>query len=842
MPSTARTLLIPWIELPKRWEELVELLGKESVYRGSLERYSAGRASRRGTSLVDDEFLNQMEQWREHLASNIALRNRDLTVAELNESVQQTIDRLVFLRIAEDRGIETYEMLKDAAVGPGVYARLLAIFRSADVRYNSGLFHFREEAAVSGSPDLLTPRLQIDDRVLRSIIVAMYYPESPYEFSVLPADILGQVYEQFLGKVIRLTPAHTARIEDKPEVRRAGGVYYTPTWVVNHIVERTLGQALEGKSPSAALRIRILDPACGSGSFLIGAYDHLLNWFSNAYSSDDTKGRDKRMYQDGDGTWRLTLLERKRILTSCIYGVDIDPQAVEVTKLSLMLKVLEGQSTETINRQMQMFHVDRVLPDLNRNIQCGNSLVGTDVASHLLLDRSDEHALNPVDWDVMFPAIMDKGGFDVVIGNPPYDVLEKDRGDASWPHSILRSYLPFRADYEPALGGKLNLYRIFLVRTIGLTRPNGYFGMIVPLSLAADISTAATRRFVLTSLSDVVLDCFPQKDNVSRRVFTRAKLSTMIVTGVRSRTPVSTSSQISTHVYPGNSLSDPAAENTLTADDAALLDPSSLPIPLTDAVEWRLCRRIHTLPGVVPLVELNDSYLVTRGEINQTVFRKYIHATQDGYVQMLKGSEVRTFAAHVAPSQGHQEWIDEAGLLRDNPAKPKPGEPRIATQRITGVDERQRLAAAVVTSGAWFADSTNSIAAVRGAALDLDFLVGLLNSDLFQWRFRISSTNNNVATNELLRLPIRVPGVSTVSGRASYDAIRTMAARLAEIKSSWVPSRSASEIDRHQRRVAAEIARLNDAVYDLYELNVEDRLLVESRLPQRPASEDESED
>src|SRR6202034_846016 len=181
-----------------------------------------------------------------------------LDVAELNEAVQQTIDRIVFLRIAEDRGIETYGTLKDALVGSGVYARLLAVFHAADLRYNSGLFHFRDEKDQFSYPDQLTPRLEIDDRTLRDVIEAMYYPTSPYEFSVLPADILGQVYEQFLGKVIRLTPTHQAVIEDKPEVKKAGGVYYTPSWVVDHIVDETLGKALDGLTPNAALKLRVV--------------------------------------------------------------------------------------------------------------------------------------------------------------------------------------------------------------------------------------------------------------------------------------------------------------------------------------------------------------------------------------------------------------------------------------------------------------------------------------------------------------------------------------------------------------------------------------------------------
>ena len=216
--SAARTLLVPWKDLVAKWPEVGELLGKKSVYQGSLQRYFDQASRRRGTSEVDGIFLLQMEEWRKTLAQNIAKKNPAISVNELNEAVQQTLDRIVFLRIAEDRGIEPYGELKNALKGAGVYSRLLDVFRAADTRYNSGLFYFKAEKGRSSPPDKLTPGLIIEDKALRDIVESMYYPASPYEFSVMPADILGQVYEQFLGKVIRLTDKSTVVVEDKPEL------------------------------------------------------------------------------------------------------------------------------------------------------------------------------------------------------------------------------------------------------------------------------------------------------------------------------------------------------------------------------------------------------------------------------------------------------------------------------------------------------------------------------------------------------------------------------------------------------------------------------------------------
>lgn len=826
-PSVARTLLVPAESLVSRWDEVVSLLGKDSVYRGSLDRYASAASRRKGVSEVDDAFLDQMERWRHSLATNFASRNPSLSVVELNEAVQRTIDRIIFLRIAEARGIEPYGTLQQAAAKPGIYARLLDIFRAADTRYNSGLFQLKKTKDSHGGVDTLTPSLTVDDVVCKVIIQSLYYPTSPYEFSVMPADILGQVYEQFLGKVITLDTTHKARVEDKPEIKKSGGVYYTPSNIVAHIVERTLGGALKGKTPRQARNLRVVDPACGSGSFLLGAYDYLLKWFAEQYEATGGDTARKYLYRTPAGDSRLTLAERKKILTGCIYGVDIDRQAVEVTKLSLLLKVLEGESDETINSQLAFFHMSRVLPDLDRNILSGNSLVGSDALDLLAVDPLEEEALNAFDWALAFPDIMAAGGFDCMIGNPPYDVLEKDRGASTWPHGLLREYLAERVDqYGPALGGKLNLYRLFIVRSLALTRPGGHFGMIVPLSIAGDISTARTRRHLLQSLADTQIDCFPQKDNPHRRVFKRAKLSTGVVTGQRATGKVKLNRPIRVHVFPGNSLSDPPLRNKVTLQECELVDPVVAPIPLTDQTQWRLCVRVHSLSGVTRLGASND-FTITRGEINQTIYRRYIVSSPGD--PLLKGVEVAPYGLRSALSQGQREWLDASAFHRDFPARSAPPSRRVATQRITGVDERRRVVAALIESPMYFADSTNSITGLEEVeSPTLGAMVALLNSDLMQWRFRLTSTNNNVGTNELEALPMRLE-----EGQA-LKQLQAMTERLARLWRERVMARSAASAQALEQRMRAAEHRVNDLVYQLYEISAAERLIIEASLTKRP--------
>ena len=409
---------------PKVWSAIASVFARDAILKGSFDKYAQSTKRKKGTAEVDDAFLAEIETWRDELARNIALRNGQTTSRQLNAAVQLTVDRLIFLRICEDRGIEDYGRLQALLNGDRVYQRLFELFAQADQRYNSGLFYFKVEKG-RGQPDSLTPSLTIDDKVLKGIIKGLYYPDSPYEFSVLSADILGHVYEQFLGKVISLTRGHQAKIEEKPEVRKAGGVYYTPTYIVDYIVTHTVGKLLEGQSvkwigtergkavdrPRLSRTLRVLDPACGSGSFLIGAYQHLLDWHLQWYLNNEpdkwAKRRKPPIAANQRGEYRLTTPERKRILLEHIYGVDIDSQAVEVTKLSLLLKVLEGETAHSLGTHL-WYEKERALPDLSSNIKCGNSLIGPDFYANeqqTMFDEEERYRINAFDWKAEFPEV-----------------------------------------------------------------------------------------------------------------------------------------------------------------------------------------------------------------------------------------------------------------------------------------------------------------------------------------------------------------------------------------------------------------------------------------------------
>lgn len=439
------------------WDLLWDTFSKSAVGNGSLEALR-GKLDK-NTKTMDVDFLEQMTGWRETLARNIAIRNKELRVEELNEAVQRILDRFLFIRNLEDREIEPENLLLEKTkCTDGIYKSIIPIFRNLDNVYNGLLFkkHFSEE-------------LIIDDKTIKDIIKNMCYPISPFQFDVIEPEILGRIYEKFLGSKIRLTENHQAKVEEKIEVRKAGGVYYTPEYIVNYIVENTVGKKIEGLTPEEIKNIKIVDPACGSGSFLLGAYSYILayheNWYL-AHKSDKSYKND--FYITKGGELKVNLDKRGDILRNNLFGVDIDQEATEVAIMSLYLKMLDDGFDK--GAKDLFFIKGHVLPDMTNNIKCGNSLIGTDYFDGRLEFTHDEFIkIKPFDWDKEFADVFKNGGFDCVIGNPP------------WGASLTDSELAYlKKKHKDIIVRMIDTFMYFVDSSIGIMRINANFGMILP--------------------------------------------------------------------------------------------------------------------------------------------------------------------------------------------------------------------------------------------------------------------------------------------------------------------------------------------------------------------------
>jgi len=799
--SRARILYMRFEEYGERWDEIAGVFAREAILKGSFDKYAASH-KRRGTAEVDAAFLAEIERWRDQLAKNIALRNAALSQRELNHAVQQTIDRLIFLRIAEDRGIEDYGRLMALQNGGETYKRMLEMFHAADARYNSGLFHFSNEKGRAGFPDEITPGIAIDDKALKPILASLYYPDSPYEFSVLPADILGQVYEQFLGKVIRLTAGHRAVVEDKPEVKKAGGVYYTPTYIVDYIVRHTVGKLLEGKTVRQAANVRICDPACGSGSFLLGAYQYLLDWHLKWYVDNDSekwsRGREPKIFQFIKDDWRLTTAEKKRILLNNIYGVDIDAQAVEVTKLSLLLKVLEHETGDTLGRQLSMFH-ERALPDLGHNIKCGNSLIGPDFYDQQelsLLDDDTRQRINVFDWQTEFPAIFTSGGFDAVIGNPPY--IRVHRLDEPEKNYYWVKYNTFVA--------KADIYACFIQKGIQLLCAKGMLAFITPNTWASLESFTNLRKHVLanTFIEEMV--------RTPTKVFRNATVRTFIF--VLRRRKEREKNRESVFVREISEKGDATDVGLKRQDEMEAAHLSNLLLNSSESATnlFDNCLRRGARLGEI----LEFKYGFKSGDDDRFIASESLSEFHEPFV---RSADISRYA-RLVPS----EFVDyRPEVMKANKKTARPGDrSRFIRPKIIVARMGHQLIAAYDDNGLFVKDAMLLLSPSNSRAILLA-VVGLLNSRFLQYLYQNFFSTIDILKNALLALP--VPTILSDGDNASK--LITLVERMLELHRQLAVAKTSHEKTSLQRQIDATDRQIDKLVYKLYELTDEEIAIVE---------------
>jgi type I restriction-modification system DNA methylase subunit len=817
-PSIGRVRFYTYNQYINSFEEIHNLLAKESVLKGSFDKFTESDRQKRGTTEVDAEFLKEIESWREALAKDIAIKNPKLSIRELNFAVQLTIDRIIFLRMCEDWGIEKYGQIQSLLNGTNTYRRLREIFYHADDKYNSGLFDFKT--------DRLTPELAVDDKPLKDVFKNLYYPESPYEFSVLGADILGHVYEQFLGKVIRLTEGHRAKVEEKPEVRKAGGVYYTPTYIVDYIVKNTAGKLCESKTPRQISSLRILDPACGSGSFLLGAYQYLLDYHRDWCQKDGPQKHTQEIYQGYGGQWYLTTREKKRILLNNIYGVDIDPQAAEVTKLSLLLRVLEGENQDTLERQMKLFR-ERALPDLGSNIKCGNSLIGPDFYQGKqmdLLNSEEMYRINPFDWEREFPEIMKAGGFDAVIGNPPYVTL----GNDLFSDSIL-SYLN---SYQVAQY-KTDLFHLFIQRGIDLLRTDGFLGYITPNTWFTLQFTTKLREYVLKRVQVEQLVLF------GHLVFQNADVHTGLTFLKKTKKPLTHKITVKNlpAIFGSEMLYQSAAPSALQTD--WLKDPEfRFEIRQTGEAGELAKHIIGKFPPLEKVaraslgIQAYNSSKHTREQIEARVFHASNKLSKE-YLRELAGNDVGRYLLDRKKGQ----WIKYGPWLHDYRTMDWLTGPRILVREIAG-SLPYRIHGCYVEETYCNYKTILNINPSSATDYSMKYLLGILNSRLMSFLYPLVSNKivagsfPRLSVRDLRRLPIRTITFSDPTDRARHDNMVRLVDQMLSFHKELAAAKTPDEKNRIQRQIDATDHQIDQVVYELYGMTEKEIQIVQDMTKQ----------
>ncbi len=801
----------------EKFAEIYYLFGREAVADGSLEKYAETLPKPKGKGQqrkfrtdtfqdIDDAFLAKLEEYRNELAKMFKRKNEQLTSDDLTEAVQRTLDRLVFIRFLEDKLIEPTTILDKFGDKPHPWKQFIAKSRGFDKTYNGIIFKLH--------PIIDSPGFVVDDKVFLNVCNDFADKYTPYHFNYIPIHILGSIYERFLGNVIVAT-AKQARIEAKPEVRKAGGVFYTPQYIVNYIVENTVGSLLLGVPPSGGppvsekpakagtqnavtpadvAKMRFADIACGSGSFLLGVFEYLLRWHTTYYNQPNNK---KEAREDGclvsqDGTFHLSFEQKKKILVGNVYGVDIDRQAYEVTQLSLFLKLLEEETLGSV-QPMLTGHREALLPSLANNIVCGNALVGTDITGGDLfeqLDHDKEKKLNPMDFERRFPTIVANGGFDAIVGNPPYgaDLTE-----------LSRNYLENKFKL-----GNTDTACLFMAKARRLTNKTGRIGYIVPKPLIYASNWKKTRDFLLPELLEIV-DC--------GKVWKNVKLEMVVY---RSSNDGNLQSYVSAVRTKDNHI------EQLGEIQKEMVEQFNLLLNGVSEEEVALGSKIKSIG-----TNMNDAVTNRRG----CMLNSFIKET--GEVSVLGGKQIGRYGIETTRVKGFIDRVnltDEKAFLADG---------SILVQNIVAHIENPNPHIKIMASIAEMAnkddfiilDTVNQLRNLTNCRPQ--YILGVINSKLTSWyvyRFVFGKAIRTMHfdSNTTGIIPFPLIDLTNANEKARHDLIVRWVEEIMKAKAKLTEARNDSDVEFWTNKCEKLESDINTAVYSLFGLTPDEIKLIEA--------------
>lgn len=449
---------------------------------------------------IEKKFYNEYRNIRLHIFENMKENNPETDENTLLEKVQKLLDRFLFICFCEDKGLLEKDFFNTILKKGKDFGSIFDIFKVFCNWINLGnpkenISHFN--GGLFKNDDVLNS-LNIDDKVFEELKKI-----SDYDFdSDLNVNILGHIFEQSISDIEELKKSISGEeFDQKKSKRKKDGIFYTPQYITKYIVENSIKNWLDDKRKElgeddlpklnekdyifdiakknytknyrkhiefwqqyreAVRNIKIIDPACGSGAFLITAFEFLLNY--NKYLDD-------KIF-DLVGTSDLFSDRTKEILQNNIFGVDLNKESVEITKLSLWLKTADKNKT---------------LASLENNIKCGNSLIDDpEIAGNLAFN-----------WEKEFPEIFANGGFDIVVGNPPYVLCQ--------PSNTNEKTLKFYNNFEVS-SYKIDLYHLFFEKGIILSKNNGYISFITPNTYLVNKYNLKLREFILrnTQIKEII--------------------------------------------------------------------------------------------------------------------------------------------------------------------------------------------------------------------------------------------------------------------------------------------------------------------------------------------------
>lgn len=760
-PFQSHLKTISYQEFLDRFDELW-LLSKESFEQGLLDKEAEKWGKRTKRIPVDKQLLADFTRFRELLSKSITKlnQNKNLTEEELDDSVQKILDRLIFIRNCEDRGYEEKTLLSNLreweSKGKGqLIEGLREVFGYFGKQYNSEIFRTN-----------LCDSLEIDNDVLHEIIEGLYYTKdksASYDFSAIEADVLGNIYEQYLGHILKKGEKRTKLLESRVH-RKEQGIYYTPTYIVDYIVRNTLGELLKNTKVDPE-KIRVLDPACGSGSFLLKAFD-ILNEY---YKEHDKNYSQAQLDTTGTGT---TYSRKLKILQNNIFGVDLDEQAVEIARLNLLLKIAEkGQR----------------LPLLQKNIKCGNSLIDDPMVA------GDKAFM----WEEGFEEIIKEGGFDIIIGNPPYGAELKP---------VEKKYLHKK---YPLNKGRLDTSLLFIERSLGLLKEDGFLGFIVPVRWLVGTYAKELRKFILKSTTIRNIVYFPS------HVFEEAAIDTVIIIIQKGKRKQNTIVDVVKEL-PFKNLSEIKFQQDewdkgdfefyifLDKNSKAILDHIEL-------VKTPLKNMCKGFLGIQAYKKASD----------RDKFGEFISTTPaHGFEPELSGEHINRYSINWRGNL----YIKYSKKLYNVKESRFFKQPKIVIRRIL----KDRVIAALDSDGYYTSDMVYNLISI-GKDIDLKFILAILNSKLISFyytkkNYDLSATFPKLRVNAFQKIPI--PILSKTQQQPFIllvDKILSLNKHLNETDDKETDERAKIE-----EEIKKTDEKIDELVYQIYGITEEEKKIIEA--------------
>jgi len=727
---------------------------------------------------VGQQLFSDLVSWRGLLAKHLSIYNKKYSAYLIDEAVQRILDRLIFIRTCEDRGIEPPVLrphLREWQNGARKNAvqELKHIWSDFNDGYDSRLFlpHLADELECAPTP-------------FEEVISELYATKDgsiQYDFNAIGADVLGGIYEQYLEHLIK-KKGKEAEVFPGRGKRKAQGIYYTPKFVVRYIVENTLGPALKGKPLSEARKIRILDPACGSGSFLVEALDYLENHWRQQKWVPQPKGGENAQQTDF-----FDYMTKIQFLTENIHGVDLDAQAVEIAQLNLLLKVLSQRER---------------LPNLVNRIREGNSLISGSEDELKRYFGNKWREKKHFNWEQQFEDIMAEGGFDVVIGNPPY-VQSRNISDDAERHYYWAKYA---TDTNHS-----DIFSFFVQKGIALLKEGGFLGLILPATWLRLPSFASMRRILLSSCEIKRVATFERV-----RVFEDSEIEPLILIAQRVFEPARDS-----RIVYQRFLEDGIEPEAVGEIPQVVCEQTGTINLIVDTVKNEIMSKLSAMPKEL----LHLVHII--GGLRTGDDAKYIKSEKTKFADrpLLRGRNVYRYG---------YEWAGEYIWYRPDLMKSKQC---AAPKEARFFEANEKLLLRMIVGGRLIAAYDDqqfyllqdNMLLPKEPKHSLKYILGILNSKLVQ--FFLGNVVSNIAVTQsiLKQLPIRRIDVDNPREKKMHDDLVAMVDKMLELNKRLAPIRNTpcNEHDELLRQIKRTDDEIDNLVYNLYGLTEEERKIVE---------------